>query len=292
MSEPLFILGNPRSGTSMLRLMLAEHKELAVPPEAGFMCWFKNKYGTVSASDWQKKGTLAAFTADVAGSKKFETWNLQAADVLSSLALCQPKTYSDACECVYWAFARKFKPSASRWGDKNNFHCTKVSLLRSLFPSAQFLHIVRDPRDVVCSYREVMNLKSQSPYRPELPIECGQIAEQWVNNVNSVERGAKDLPPAQYQVVRYEDLVNAPEQTLREICAWLDVSFQEQMQKFNERNKALALEPSATMDWKLRTLDPANPSRVGRHAYDMNVEQRRAVEAVAGETMKRFGYKA
>jgi len=276
----------------MLRLMLAAHNELSVPPEAGFMCWFKNKYGTVSAGDWQNTPTLTAFTADVVGSKKFKTWNLQAADVLSSLDLCQPKTYADACECVYWAFARKFKPSASRWGDKNNFHCTQVAVLRAMFRDAQYLHIVRDPRDVACSYREVMRLESRSPYRPEFPIDCGQIAEEWINNVNSIEREAKELPPAQYRVVRYEDLVNAPEQILREICTWLGLEFDSQMLAFNESNKALALEPSATMDWKLRTLDPANPSRVGRHAYDMNVEQRRAVEAVAGETMKRFGYKA
>jgi hypothetical protein len=274
----------------MLRLMLAAHRELAVPPEAGFMCWLKDVYVNYSVLDWQKKSTLAALATNIVESRKFETWNLPFDDILSALVSRRPITYAEACESVYWAFARKFKPSASRWGDKNNFHCTQVAALKSMFPHAQFLHIVRDPRDVACSYREVMGLESRSPYRPKLPIECGQIAEEWVNNVNSIERGAKDLPPAQYHVVRYEDLVSAPEQILREICTWLGLDFDRQMLVFNERNKALALEPSATMDWKLRTLDPANTSRIGRHAYDMNVEQRRAVEVVAGETMKHFGY--
>lgn len=46
-STPIFILGNPRSGTTLLQLMLACHPRLAVPPECGFALWLYDRYG-----DW------------------------------------------------------------------------------------------------------------------------------------------------------------------------------------------------------------------------------------------------
>jgi len=271
--------------------MLAAHRELAVPPEAGFMCWLADKYTHFTALDWQRISTMRSFAEEVSQSRKFETWNLTLEDVLDSLVNSRPEGYAEACDSVYWGFTRKFKPLASRWGDKNNFHCTKVSLLRSLFPDAQFLQIIRDPRDVACSYREVMSLQTESPYRPRLPVECGRIAEEWVYNVSSIESAAKDLPCEQYLVVKYEDLVDSPTRTLHEVCAWLEVDFEAQILSFNEQNKLLALEPVSTLDWKLRTLEPTTSSRAGRHAHDLSSNQRDAIEATAGEMMRNFGYK-
>lgn len=290
MNEPVFVLGNPRSGTSLLRLMLTSHSEVVIPPEAGFMCWLHAKYAPFSKYDWRDTSKLALFCADVAGSKKFDTWNLATRDVVASLASSRPETYAEACECVYKAFVQKTKPSATRWGDKNNFHCGRVHVLRSLFPKAQFLHIVRDPRDVACSYRDVMNLASQSPYRPNLPVNFEQIAQQWIENVSSVRMTCGHMPAWQRCVIRYEDLVNSSGETLSGICRWLGLEFEAEMLRFNEKNKAECLEPETTLDWKRRTLDPPTASRVGRYVRDLTIEERVGIEAVAGAEMERFGY--
>lgn len=290
MSNPVFVLGNPRSGTSLLRLMLTSHPELVIPPEAGFMCWLAEKYACFSRADWCDSSKVALFCADVVGSKKFDTWNLPPREVMASFTVNTPETYAEACECVYKAFVQKTKPSATRWGDKNNFHCTKMHVLRSLFPKAQFLHIVRDPRDVACSYRDVMNRESNSPYRPKLPVASEQIAQQWVENVSNIRNAFEQMPIWQRSIVRYEDLVTSPRKTLSGICKWLGLEFDPQMLRFNEKNKAECLEPETTLDWKRRTLDPVTSNRAGRYLRDLTIEQGAGIEATAGEEMKKCGY--
>lgn len=290
MSNPVFVLGNPRSGTSLLRLMLTSHTEIVIPPEAGFMCWFQEKYARFSPADWRDPSNIALFCSDVVGSKKFDTWNLAREELIASLTSCGPETYAEACECVYKAFVQKTKPSATLWGDKNNFHCGRVHVLRSLFPNAWFLHIVRDPRDVACSYRDVMNLASQSPYRPNLPVDFEHIAQQWIENVSSVRKTFAQMPAWQRCVIRYEDLVNSPGESLMGVCKWLRLEFEAAMLRFNEKNKAEGLEPETTLDWKRRTLDPPTASRVARYVRDLTIEERVGIETAAGDEMKRCGY--
>lgn len=290
MSNPVFVLGNPRSGTSLLRLMLTSHPELVIPPEAGFMCWFHSKYSALSAVEWLEPSTIACFAADVFSSKKFTTWNLSESELLASLRSCRPENYAEACECVYLAFLKKFKPSAKRWGDKNNFHCAQVDVLRFLFPSAQLLHIVRDPRDVVCSYREVMRLKSCSPFKPHLPVDCREIAEEWVQNIEFVERATRNTSDDNYHFIRYEELTARPEQTMRNLCSWLGVSFDPHMLSFYELNRKNTLEPKQTLDWKIRTLEPISEQSVGRYVRELKDADIGAIEEIAGAKMQAWGY--
>lgn len=254
------------------------------------MCWFQEKYARFSSADWRDPSNIALFCGDIIASKKFDTWNLARGDLMTSLTSLGPETYADACACVYKAFVQKTKPSATLWGDKNNFHCGRVHVLRSLFPNAQFLHIVRDPRDVACSYRDVMNLASQSPYRPNLPVDFDQIAQQWIENVSSVRKTCAQMPAWQQRVIRYEDLVNSPGESLKELCKWLGLEFEAAMLRFNEKNKAECLEPETTLDWKRRTLEPPTATRVARYVRHLTIEEKVRIEAIAGAEMKRFGY--
>ena len=75
-SQPIIILGNPRSGTTLLRLILASHSQIVIPPEAGFMCWLSQYYASAAPSSWKNKLFLEEFSLEVCKSKKFITWGL------------------------------------------------------------------------------------------------------------------------------------------------------------------------------------------------------------------------
>ncbi|MEE2987827.1 MAG: sulfotransferase, partial [Nitrospinota bacterium] len=70
--SPLFIIGNPRSGTTLLRLMLTCHPNICIPPESGFMI---DLYKTYYRCQVDSK-SLQNFITDVLSSQKMETWKI------------------------------------------------------------------------------------------------------------------------------------------------------------------------------------------------------------------------
>lgn len=254
------------------------------------MCWLWPEFRGVTEEQWRTLEWIEKFAAAVTQTKKFETWKLSPQDILEEMEKLPIKNYADAAERIYWAFMRKIKPSASRWGDKNNFYTGHVRLLADLFPEAQFLHIVRDPRDVACSYRELASLSSRSPYRPTLPVACNEIASEWMRNVHNAHAVAQSMDPRAYCIVKYENLVVGAEEVTRTVCDCLNVSFEQQMLLFHEINKRDRLEPQITMDWKQRTLEPLSASHVGRYRSELSEEECAVIVAVAGDLMASFGY--
>lgn len=290
MTSPFFIIGSPRSGTTLLRLMLTTHDAIVVPPECGFMLWLEPEFGRWTAAELADPHNRDRLAARIVAARKFETWGLSHGQVLDAIADAASGGYAGACEAVYRLWGARQGKSAAIWGDKNNHYLSHVDALKALYPSARFLHIVRDGRDVACSYREVMALRTASPYRPELPVEIGQIAVRWSGDVRVIRAQLGRLALGDALEIRYEDLVLDPEGGLERICRWFGVSFDPGMLRFHEANRQRGLEPAATIDWKARTLDPVNTATVGRHLSVLSDEERREFESTAGAELAAYGY--
>lgn len=288
--QPLFVIGSPRSGTSLLRLVLTNHSEIIIPPECGFIVWLHGKFSSWNKRDSINPATREQFLNELYACKKFDTWALDKATLDGLISDHQPSNYATLCALVYLAYMSKLGRSATIWGDKNNFHIDHLPLLDEIFPDARFLHIVRDGRDVACSYREVMNKKSASPYAPNLKTDIESIANEWSANVNKVACYLDELSNAKQTTVRYEDLVLQPESVLSEICSWLNVSYEPQMLAFHETNKCKQLEPFLTMDWKQRTVEPISADTVGRYRVLLSVEEQHLFNLAAGQSLAKYGY--
>jgi hypothetical protein len=288
--QPVFIIGNPRSGTTLLRLAVTSHSNVCIPPEAGFLCWFSAAYGAWTQSDWANQNKTKNFLEAVATSKKFVTWGLSNSDLLDAFIMEPPVNYSSACSIIYNEYRKKKKPSASIWGDKNNFYINHIELINELYPAARFIHILRDPRDVACSYIELSRLKSKSIYRPNLPNDPVEIANQWLQNNTSASRSLSRLSKSQKLRIRYEDLALDPQKNLSTICSFLGLDFEDGMLESHLHNRINHLEPSETLDWKKRTLSPITSSQIGRYKVDLSSEQINAIEKIAIGYMEKSGY--
>lgn len=283
---PLFIIGNPRSGTTLLRLLLTAHAKILIPPECGFVVWLHDKY-----RDWPRTGAgIGKFVEDLVACRKFDTWNLDASSLAASIAAAAPASYAELCRLVYLEFGARQDKHPSIWGDKNNFHTRHLQELEGIFPGALFLHIVRDGRDVACSYRQVMERPSQSPYAPTLPVQIGAIAREWLDNVSRVRAFQETLPPNRQRTIRYEDLVADPPGRLAAICQWLGLDFQPTMLEFHEANRRHNTEPALTLDWKLRTLEPASGASVGQHRSLLSSAELDEFHTIAGPLLASYGY--
>ena len=285
---PVFIIANPRSGSSMLRLMLTCHRELHVPPECGFVMWLRDAYGDWSEASFDR---LDAFLDALYQARKFETWEVPRGELRSYLLNeARPNSYSALTASVYEFHARQQGKAPIRWGDKNNYYLNHIPEIRSLFPDCLFLHIVRDARDVACSYRELSERELIGPYAPELPARVEESASDWQTNVVTIEQSFQSLSRDDVYRVHFEDLVQDTEASLQQICAFLGVDFDPAMLAFHETNNEESLEPEATLQWKRRTLEPLDESRVGRYQSELTAHQITTVERIAREGLLLYGY--
>lgn len=282
--SPIFIVGNPRSGTTLLRLMLTCHPNVAVPPEGKFIVDLYRKYRHFDGDEGERR----AFARDVTDCPKMEYWNVDVQALDRYLASINAATYADLVRGVYEWYAAENHPGKRRWGDKNNVYLRHIPLLGRLFPKARFVHIVRDGRDVACSYRDLSEV--DGPYAPDLPNGVIEAARHWRRNVTRIRRGLETIGWDRAYELRYEDLVTDVTTTLQSLCAFLDEPYSDAMLAFAEENAASDLEPRAFDAWKRRSRQALDPSRARRWRTCMFVEDVAFFERESGALLEQYGY--
>jgi len=282
MKQPsLFILGNPRSGTTVLRLSLSSHNNICVPPEGGFALWLEKQF-----IEQAFPVSLEAFIDAVLASKKFETWSLSKQTIMDLADVKSVTDYSSAVELVYQAYAKKIGKSNCRViGDKNNFYTGMVGSLYRLFTESKVLWITRDPRDVFCSYKELKNRELNSKYAPNLEQDPEKFALEWCD-VMEHRKEARTLFGSGFCAIRYEDLVSNPEKSLTRVSRFLGLEYDPQMLEFHKQSD----EPESFLAWKEKTKYPFSNSQVGRYQRDLSSHEISVIESVAGDYMALVDY--
>jgi hypothetical protein len=209
--RPVFVVGCPRSGTTLLSLMLHAHPRLAIPPETRFLVstWRdRRRFGDLSTVQ-QRRALARACTRP---RSRISTLELDPKQTRKAI-LAAPPTIGSAFGTVFRLYAEQH--GAARWGDKRPAYFTEVDVLLRLFPDAQVVHVVRDPRANVASLKRM-------PWWPYGSV--GSMAT-WAQAEWCSRRNASRLPADVFHVVRYESLVAAPETVLRELCRFLGEDF-------------------------------------------------------------------
>ena len=270
--RPIFVVGCPRSGTTMLSLMIHAHPRLAMPPESRFLLktWRKRqKYGDLSTK--QQRTQLAK--SCVRTGSKVRDLGLDPDETLEAI-LAAPPTIGSAFGTVFKMFADKH--GAARWGDKRPAYYQEVDVLLRLFPDAQIVHIVRDGRANVASLKKM----------PWWPYDSIGSMAAWSQAEYCSQRNAKRLAPDVFHVIRYESLVADPEPVLRELCTFLDEDFVPAM-----------LEPSEVRDvvpekktWHGNLKQSVNTDQVESWRKGLEPWELGLMETVLRRKLKRWDY--
>lgn len=295
-----FIVGVARSGTTLLRMMLDSHGEVAIPPETHFIPAAARRWRRTAAPlaalsraltrHWPAEpaeATLEAMTKDA----HWPDFQLDSAVLAARLADARPRTLADALDVFYAEYARRFdKP---RWGDKTPPYLDRMTEVGNAYPAAHFIHIIRDGRDVALSVKD----------QPWGPNSLGDAARRWVERIEHARRQAKRLP--HYLEVVYEDLVRDAEPQLRRVCSYLRLDWDPAMLRYHERtadrlaeeNRDLALpalgvtvEAGHRLAIHRHVLEPPDPSRVGQWRTLMSASEQQEFASVAGDMLVHLGY--
>jgi LPS sulfotransferase NodH len=200
-----FVVGAPRSGTTMLRLMLDAHPEIAIPAETHF-------YDAVLAVDETVAGWIDATVGAMVSNHCWGDFGLDADAFRSAVLAARPRGRGDVLRMFYRLYAER---SGKRWwGDKWPGNSRLMNRIAEVLPEARFVHIVRDGRDVAASLRG----RWWAP--GETYEDCIRF---WAERVRAARAQAAGGIP--YLEVRYETLVREPEHVLRNVCAFIGFAY-------------------------------------------------------------------
>jgi hypothetical protein len=273
-APPIFVVGFQRSGTTLLQSMLGAHPAIAAPPETHFVfriAALRDYYG-----DLRDDGNLRRVLHETVHSRHSFLADLGLdEDRLFERTRSGGAEYATVFDAVMSEIALAW--GKRRWSDKSPGQRPAASL--ALFPRAQLVHIVRDPRDTVASSVE-------TPWTPGSPR---QVARAWRRFTVEAVRTGLEAGPRQYLLVRYEDLVREPEAMLRRVCQFLGEEFEPVMLDPAERTRAGTVIPVAA-PWQRQALERVSTARLGRHRRALSPWQRASVAAVVHGELAAFGY--
>jgi hypothetical protein len=223
----VFVVGCPRSGTTLLQRMLDRHPELAVANDTHFIP--AGIAGTIPQAELpltaEMVGRVRSFRTG--GGYGFERLGLPLGTLDS--AARQSRTYPEFVSALYSAFAElQGKPLA---GEKTPDYARCLPLLHALFPDAKVIHLLRDGRDVTLALVEWGHDKwrtgrlrgpARSKVWQESPVAASAL--WWAWQVKAARGAAAGLGSVYYEL-RYEDLVSEPGATLRELLDFLQLPF-------------------------------------------------------------------
>lgn len=267
-SRPVIVGGCGRSGTTLMRAILDTHSHIACGPETGF--FFRRAMPHRNRPILEKTARKFDFSVD---------------DLRGFLRTS--KCHAEFIDRMLTYYAnRQGKPE---WAEKSPGNVNEIDYIFTHFPRARFIHMIRDPRDTVCSLRTHPKYKVVNGERVETgickPIDHQMCLPRWLRCVSAGKQWRHD---ARYIEVRYEDLVRFPESTLRQLFSFLGYSWEDRLLEFHKDDKDSVSETKDPQNADV--LRPISTSRIGRYKSDLEEREIRFIEARAGAMMQSLGY--
>jgi hypothetical protein len=208
---PVFVAGPDRSGTTLMFALLSSHPDLCMVRRTNMFRYFYGRYG-----DLARPENLDRCLSDMTRYRRMRHLQPDAERIRREF-LEGPPTYGRLFALFHAHHAQR--AGRPRWGDKSLHTEHHADDVFAAFPDARIVHMVRDPRDRYASVRR-RNGRDLS--------RVGAATARWLMSTRAGRRNALRHHD-RYLVVRYEDLVRAPETTVRRVCDHIGVAYSPEM---------------------------------------------------------------
>jgi hypothetical protein len=306
--SPIFICGPARSGTTLLVRLLDSHPELAVLPEETYLyqdlllrrrlSWLVVHLSEIL--DFPQLPAILnrspfswfAFSDRERLRSRLQIWlqSFENAEGAATEEVIHRVTSDRISGRQYWqVFLEAYEQlmpgrlqSSRYWLEKTPSNERFTALHEGAFSSAcRYIHIIRDPRDVAASW-----LKRRGESADERARTLVRICYLWSLSVHLAAYGLRAYP-GRYHVLRYENLVQKPQEVVQELCRFLEIEFRESMLTPTKLGKPVPPNSSyAETEAKAAVIS----SQIGRFADVLTDDELRFVEGVLCRQMTACGY--
>lgn len=275
-SGPIFIVGAPRSGTTMLQYRLRNHPNISLPTGEShfFIPLYRNQENYDDLS--RPENIRSVLQAMYDQSREFLDTDLHGLKFdIERLAL---ELHAEGRHTMPAIISGIFEKNArgegkKRWGDKTPYYVMHLPKLLEWFPDAQIVHLIRDGRDVALSlFGRQHDFSVYNAYF---------AAEYWESYVEKGRALGRQLAPHQYLELRYEDFLAQPEDSMKVICSFLGEEYSASL---------FEVTPVEVPGKTPLVHQPLQADNAGKWRSKMTPFQIRAFEGVAGKTLRECGY--
>ncbi len=292
-SGPLFLVGPSRSGTAMMRSAFNGHSSVNLAGETHYFDDLrvrKDLLGREALGEPER-----ALAADYFRALDDRPYGMKGDPDRSPTSrgdlLARARSLGGDLDSVFEAYCRLYaeRAGARIWGEKTPRHVFRLSEMLERYPAGKVICMVRDPRAVVASYRDWRNRGGLNPdadadFSRAILQEEGRAKLSYhivIAAANQGLKARKAFGADRVRLVRYEDVVNAPEKTFGDIAEWLGIAFESGMMEvplhnssFDSYDKSAGISEAAVARWREK-LSP-------REIF--------IIQNVAGEALLRSGY--
>ncbi|UJP05986.1 MAG: sulfotransferase [Nitrosomonas sp.] len=268
-----FIIASPRSGTTLLERLLNRHSRLYVPPETAFFTYLKRSglFDQKYNAEAMKK-----FIPTYLGNRKF--LNLERVPDVEKHLLQDAKTHGDVFLNLL-ALLQKIDSKKPRIGEKTPHHLAHAEYLLNTFPEARFLAIIRDGRAVVRSRLA----------HPNWEHNLVGAAKFWRKDARLLQKIKSGPHNERIHIIRYEKLISHPEETLKEVCIFLEEKFEPTM--LEENNTAsISYQEYYQQPWMAKSNSPIDPGRANAWIEEYKLSELALVEQLIKPELQYFNY--
>lgn len=280
MTEPIFIVGAPRSGTTLLSAMLAAHSALSCGPETHFFRRLAAVDADLLCDPQAWPGPAVDFICSIRHSgyggqdstTLLEKYGITREEVASYLESREPSIAAILASVTVPYMAGMGK---QRWVEKTPDHLAFTPLIRRYFPRSPIIRIVRDSRDVALSLLKV-------PWGAQSFLEALLFWKKQDDRSRLFFAGDENT-----HTLRFEDLIASPVETLETLCDFVGVAFEPGMLDTARTGKQVN---SRSVSWKAKASQPLDASRIASWRNALTPAENQLAEAILGDRLAAYGY--
>lgn len=260
MKNPIFIIGCPRSGTTILSKLLSKTC-YGEPFETHYITKYYKRlkdYG-----DLDKFNNFKQLVTHILNERPIMQWEL-GIDIEKIFSNMTSHSYTNIINEIGMQIARK--QNKHNWGDKTPHYLIDLDIINELFPKSKFIYIVRDGRDVALSLLE----------RPWPPYNIYFCAQNW--KIMNSPNHTLDVLESQKQLykIKYEDLLDNPEIVVKKLYNFLGENYNpdemtesiKSLKKGNYNKWKVALKPN-----QIKLFEQCSANTLKRFDYTTTFEE-------------------
>lgn len=276
---PIFVVGSPRTGTTLTQEILSLHPEVKLYNEIHYNERVVDTLGSAEPLSDDVLERAIAILLDRGQWAFGETDAAVRERVLEKVRAAGPPTHASLLEAFLGLEAAAH--DARVWGDSSPQDILYMDVLKKWYPTAKFVGVVRDPRAFLASYKNYIR-KGSVEYRNRFNAVTNSLL--WRSYMNSLLRTMASPLAPDVMMLRYEELVADPEGQVRRMCDFLELDYHPGMLEIQRANSSYVRQDQE------RTRKGISTQSLEKWRTELTTTELWILEKVCGGTMQRLGY--